>query len=58
MICFYMYVFQFDVVGKVDLVWVLKIIIFYFIQENKIRFVDYIKKEYDIDVNVNFIFDV
>lgn len=58
MICFYMYVFQFDVVGKVDLVWILKVIIFYFIQENKIRFVDYIKKEYDIDVNVNFIFDV
>ncbi|XP_020619983.1 glycogen phosphorylase, muscle form-like [Orbicella faveolata] len=27
-------------------------------QENKIRLADYIKKEYDIDVNVNSIFDV
>ena len=37
---------------------VLKAIIFDCIQENKIRLADYIKKEYDIDVNVNSIFDV
>lgn len=43
---------------KVDSVWELKAIIFHCIQENKIRLADYIKKEYDIDVNVNSIFDV
>lgn len=53
-----MYVSQFDAAGKVDSVWALKTIIFHFIQENKIRLADYIKKEYDIDVNVNSIFDV
>lgn len=39
-------------------VWTLKDAIFHCIQENKIRLADYIKKEYDIDVNVNSIFDV
>ena len=39
-------------------VWALKDAIFHCIQENKIRLADYIKKEYDIDVNVNSIFDV
>lgn len=58
MTCPYVYVSQFDAAGKVDSVWTLKAIIFHFIQENKIRLADYIKKEYDIDVNVNSIFDV
>lgn len=49
---------QFDTVWKVDSVLALKAIIFDCIQENKIRLADYIKKEYDIDVNVNSIFDV
>ena len=52
------YVSQFDTAGKVYSVWALKAIIFHCIQENKIRLADYIKKEYDIDVNVNSIFDV
>ena len=39
-------------------VWGLKDANFHCIQENKIRLADYIKKEYDIDVNVNSIFDV
>lgn len=49
---------QFDTAWKVDSVLALKAIIFDCIQENKIRLADYIKKEYDIDVNVNSIFDV
>lgn len=40
------------------LVWMLNDIIFHCTQENKIRLADYIKREYDIDVNVNSIFDV
>ena len=44
--------------SRVYSVWALKDAIFHCIQENKIRLADYIKKEYDIDVNVNSIFDV